>query len=901
MPNHFTEIIDNDPRQNLAVIWNDPLNQLDSAIGDFAVYSNYASLATWIASLTLAQNGVIATVQSDGSIAADATALTTDTSTAGDPDINVNDVSDLAVNELVHITTVNGTQITKITAITGASSPYTLTLLDVLEDDVDASANVNSYTATLTTNTGQADAFEAGAWVFYEHDDNGLRHGTVVSGSGTTLVISTSDSTGANKILAGTRVSQVGDQWWATKGNYDTVPARLQGIDRLPGAMRLGGTGGANNYNEAASTYVRLRTAPSGIADDLGYIVIDPFTSECELRKIKTISGRDVELYDALDYTHADDDEVFWQPIPYLTVEMFGAKGNNDSSAGVAAANATAFQRAMVQADSVVVASGATKACSVYAGPGNFYLSDSFIVPQQVCLIGSGRHVTALLPTDDFRRPITAISQTSSCTVTSIGHGLSAGDRIYINGVEGMVEINQRRPNTAAATVPKERGACYYVLSVPTADTFVISEDNATAVDSSSGYTAYSAGGHASKPMVYLGDPTITNTAVGTRLENLTILDNNHYLDIGVYSDRINETGGILWVSVYGPMYNAVRIDNTSQLADAGIALNYFIWECELVLNGRDAVAALPIKNSLGSGTANDDAAVLWIDGNLGIVRGLQGVTALSTPNGTPIRAGIELNYVRGIELNKIHTENCTDGILIGAVRYCRAIDITGYGGQNNTNLIHISTNVTGNSSSDITLSALTRQGTGTNIIVDDENGITLNDLVISLYICSGTAYISGGDLVINDGDVTLDNAGIIQFKDTGGTIRPVIRKNGDDTQIQTTASDLIKFIRGSTEMMRIPGSGSSSLLLYQGGVSAESRDAGNDTAAPALAAGRNTNASTEGPAAGTLHLVAADGTDYYLWVDATGDLRIHTAAPTGSSGSPTVSDLAGTVVGSQS
>lgn len=57
---------------------------------------------------------------------------------------------------------------------------------------------------------------------------------------------------------------------------------------------------------------------------------------------------------------------------------------------------------------------------------------------------------------------------------------------------------------------------------------------------------------------------------------------------------------------------------------------------------------------------------------------------------------------------------------------------------------------------------------------------------------------------------------------------------------------------------------------------------------------GRNTNGST---AAGTLALMQKGGTFKYLWVDATGVLRIHTSPPD-SAGS--VSDTAGTVVGTQ-
>ena len=77
-------------------------------------------------------------------------------------------------------------------------------------------------------------------------------------------------------------------------------------------------------------------------------------------------------------------------------------------------------------------------------------------------------------------------------------------------------------------------------------------------------------------------------------------------------------------------------------------------------------------------------------------------------------------------------------------------------------------------------------------------------------------------------------------------------------------------------------------------------RDLGNDVAGPTVAVGRNTNAGAEGPVPGTLRLFRSNGADYFVWVDSTVDLRIHSTPPTGSSGSPSVDQLAGTVIGTQ-
>ena len=69
--------------------------------------------------------------------------------------------------------------------------------------------------------------------------------------------------------------------------------------------------------------------------------------------------------------------------------------------------------------------------------------------------------------------------------------------------------------------------------------------------------------------------------------------------------------------------------------------------------------------------------------------------------------------------------------------------------------------------------------------------------------------------------------------------------------------------------------------------------DTGDDITGPQFRIGRNDNASTT--SAGSMRFTDRGGTDYYLWVDDTGVLRIHTSAPTGTD------DTAGTVVGTQS
>jgi hypothetical protein len=98
-----------------------------------------------------------------------------------------------------------------------------------------------------------------------------------------------------------------------------------------------------------------------------------------------------------------------------------------------------------------------------------------------------------------------------------------------------------------------------------------------------------------------------------------------------------------------------------------------------------------------------------------------------------------------------------------------------------------------------------------------------------------------------------------------------------------------------STDAVLVTTGGSLKYTLGSGAIDLPAMDR-NTAAGRGISIGRNSDGAF--PAAGYLALQAAGGTSYYLWVDATGDLRIHTTPPSQDDG---VSDTAGTVVGTQS
>lgn len=83
---------------------------------------------------------------------------------------------------------------------------------------------------------------------------------------------------------------------------------------------------------------------------------------------------------------------------------------------------------------------------------------------------------------------ITGISSAASAVITSVAHGASAGERVYITGVTGV----------ALSGVSQVNARVFIVATTPTANTMTVTDLYATAFNTTT-YTAYSSGGTLSR------------------------------------------------------------------------------------------------------------------------------------------------------------------------------------------------------------------------------------------------------------------------------------------------------------------------------------------------------------------------------------------------------------------
>jgi len=122
---------------------------------------------------------------------------------------------------------------------------------------------------------------------------------------------------------------------------------------------------------------------------------------------------------------------------------------------------------------------------------------------------------------------ITAATKASPCVITINSHNYNNGDQVYISGVGGMVELNQK----------------YFIVAGKTTNTFQLTDIDGNNIDSS-GYTTFTSGGTAARVF------TLTSPYDKTKIDEIQIAQSADVLYVAhsAYAPRkISRTGHTSW------------------------------------------------------------------------------------------------------------------------------------------------------------------------------------------------------------------------------------------------------------------------------------------------------------------------------------------------------------------
>lgn len=153
-------------------------------------------------------------------------------------------------------------------------------------------------------------------------------------------------------------------------------------------AAMLGDTKLASNTSiGATSVTLNVHLGTLNATSTKGWIILDAFSSECEIRQITSVVGATVQFSLPLAYAHAVNDLVLFTDNPIYNVRLFGAKGDGPS----ATEDTLGIQRALSQAP--------TSGGVVLFPPGNYLLHSAIQIVKPVTLLGSGERSTILATT----------------------------------------------------------------------------------------------------------------------------------------------------------------------------------------------------------------------------------------------------------------------------------------------------------------------------------------------------------------------------------------------------------------------------------------------------------------------------------------------------------------------
>jgi len=223
-------------------------------------------------------------------------------------------------------------------------------------------------------------------------------------------------------------------------------------------------------------------------------------------------------------------------------------------------------------------------------------------------------------------------------------------------------------------------------------------------------------------PAIKMGDPNnLSGFCFHTRVEHLYINCNDVTGSSGIFTDAIQEQSGVFNVLIKAPQAYGFRSTKTTGPG----AQNYRIADLEVIGSASTPSGMIPLLingTNMGSPYSIENISLVALVGH-------QVTTSFQVDGCAPA-------------IWKVHTEQNTDGILVGSIAACTGINLNRIdAGPNNTNVVHISN---GSATTAYTLASIYRIGLGTtNTLLDDQYAQTVTEF-IPLYSVGGGVAPNG-------------------------------------------------------------------------------------------------------------------------------------------------------------
>jgi hypothetical protein len=172
----------------------------------------------------------------------------------------------------------------------------------------------------------------------------------------------------------------------------------------------------------------------------LGWLMIDPYGPQCELRQIAAVAGVEVRFAPALAFAHGAGATVLWMDAPTHDVRLFGAKGDAKTN------DTPAIQRAIDSACDPAMGKGGV----VLFPPGVYRLGNPGLnVWDQVALLGVGWETPAgTAPIEGINGSWLYVDEPGTTAITINGRGTTVRDIAFTHA--------QPAPTTDPAWAPAD-------------------------------------------------------------------------------------------------------------------------------------------------------------------------------------------------------------------------------------------------------------------------------------------------------------------------------------------------------------------------------------------------------------------------------------------------------------